>query len=58
MARDAQDVLRIISAVVCHMQGHPYAQEWDNALSKARFEFRWCVFRPMPRSLPSVKSWC
>ena len=25
------------------MQGHPYAQEWDNALSKARFEFRWCV---------------
>lgn len=25
------------------MQGHPYAQEWDNALSKARFEFRWCA---------------
>ena len=23
------------------MQGHPFAQEWDNALSKARFEFRW-----------------
>ena len=23
------------------MQGHPYAQEWDDALSKARFEFRW-----------------
>lgn len=22
-------------------QGHPYAQEWDDALSKARFEFRW-----------------
>eukprot|EP00184_Porphyridium_aerugineum_P007926 CAMPEP_0184691792 /NCGR_PEP_ID=MMETSP0313-20130426/526_1 /TAXON_ID=2792 /ORGANISM="Porphyridium aerugineum, Strain SAG 1380-2" /LENGTH=613 /DNA_ID=CAMNT_0027149557 /DNA_START=109 /DNA_END=1950 /DNA_ORIENTATION=- len=22
-------------------KGHPYAQEWDNALSKARFEFRW-----------------
>lgn len=20
---------------------HPYAQDWDNALSKARFEFRW-----------------
>ena len=25
------------------VQGHPYAQEWDNALSKARFEFRWCA---------------
>ena len=23
------------------MQGHPFAQDWDNALSKARFEFRW-----------------
>lgn len=23
------------------LQGHPFAQEWDNALSKARFEFRW-----------------
>jgi phosphomethylpyrimidine synthase len=22
-------------------KGHPRAQEWDNALSKARFEFRW-----------------
>ncbi|KAK9820463.1 hypothetical protein WJX72_010613 [[Myrmecia] bisecta] len=22
-------------------KGHPFAQEWDNALSKARFEFRW-----------------
>lgn len=22
-------------------KGHPYAQDWDNALSKARFEFRW-----------------
>jgi phosphomethylpyrimidine synthase len=22
-------------------QGHPRAQEWDDALSKARFEFRW-----------------
>ncbi|WP_197318835.1 phosphomethylpyrimidine synthase ThiC [Saccharomonospora sp. NB11] len=22
-------------------KGHPYAQEWDDALSKARFEFRW-----------------
>lgn len=22
-------------------KGHPKAQEWDNALSKARFEFRW-----------------
>ncbi|MGH7468530.1 MAG: phosphomethylpyrimidine synthase ThiC [Longimicrobiales bacterium] len=22
-------------------KGHPCAQEWDNALSKARFEFRW-----------------
>ena len=22
-------------------KGHPGAQEWDNALSKARFEFRW-----------------
>lgn len=22
-------------------KGHPNAQEWDNALSKARFEFRW-----------------
>ncbi len=22
-------------------KGHPHAQEWDNALSKARFEFRW-----------------
>jgi phosphomethylpyrimidine synthase len=22
-------------------KGHPQAQEWDNALSKARFEFRW-----------------
>ena len=24
-----------------NMQGHPYAQDWDDALSKARFEFRW-----------------
>ncbi len=23
------------------VQGHPYAQEWDDALSTARFEFRW-----------------
>ena len=22
-------------------KGHPRAQEWDNAISKARFEFRW-----------------
>ncbi|HSS09113.1 MAG TPA: phosphomethylpyrimidine synthase ThiC, partial [Acidimicrobiales bacterium] len=22
-------------------KGHPQAQEWDDALSKARFEFRW-----------------
>jgi phosphomethylpyrimidine synthase len=22
-------------------KGHPRAQEWDNAVSKARFEFRW-----------------
>ena len=22
-------------------KGHPHAQEWDNAISKARFEFRW-----------------
>ena len=22
-------------------KGHPGAQDWDNALSKARFEFRW-----------------
>ncbi len=22
-------------------KGHPQAQEWDNAISKARFEFRW-----------------
>ncbi|XP_004294241.1 PREDICTED: phosphomethylpyrimidine synthase, chloroplastic-like [Fragaria vesca subsp. vesca] len=22
-------------------KGHPHAQEWDDALSKARFEFRW-----------------
>ncbi|EHK87390.1 phosphomethylpyrimidine synthase ThiC [Saccharomonospora azurea] len=22
-------------------KGHPYAQDWDDALSKARFEFRW-----------------
>jgi phosphomethylpyrimidine synthase len=22
-------------------RGHPRAQQWDNALSKARFEFRW-----------------
>jgi len=22
-------------------KGHPFAQDWDNALSKARFEFRW-----------------
>lgn len=22
-------------------KGHPVAQRWDNALSKARFEFRW-----------------
>jgi phosphomethylpyrimidine synthase len=22
-------------------KGHPRAQAWDNALSKARFEFRW-----------------
>src|SRR5205085_10323554 len=22
-------------------KGHPGAQEWDNALSRARFEFRW-----------------
>lgn len=22
-------------------KGHPRAQEWDDALSKARFEFRW-----------------
>lgn len=22
-------------------KGHPYAQSWDDALSKARFEFRW-----------------
>ena len=39
------------------MQGHPYAQEWDNALSKARFEFRWCVsclfrlVKPRPATL-------
>lgn len=23
------------------VQGHPHAQAWDDALSKARFEFRW-----------------
>ena len=23
------------------MQGHPRAQEWDDALSAARFDFRW-----------------
>jgi phosphomethylpyrimidine synthase len=22
-------------------KGHPHAQDWDDALSKARFEFRW-----------------
>ena len=22
-------------------KGHPYARDWDDALSKARFEFRW-----------------
>jgi phosphomethylpyrimidine synthase len=22
-------------------KGHPNAQEWDDTLSKARFEFRW-----------------
>jgi phosphomethylpyrimidine synthase len=22
-------------------KGHPHAQDWDNAISKARFEFRW-----------------
>ncbi len=22
-------------------KGHPHAQEWDNAISRARFEFRW-----------------
>jgi phosphomethylpyrimidine synthase len=22
-------------------KGHPRAQQWDNAISKARFEFRW-----------------
>ena len=27
--------------IVALLQGHPYAQEWDDALSKARFEFRW-----------------
>lgn len=27
-------------------QGHPGAQDWDNALSKARFEFRWCAAPP------------
>ena len=23
-------------------KGHPHARQWDDALSKARFEFRWC----------------
>ncbi len=43
-------------------KGHPRAQEWDNALSKARFELRWGWSRPMPsrpacsRSPPSSAS--
>ena len=40
------------------MQGHPYAQDWDNALSKARFEFRWCALTPTsaPPHLPKSKA--
>jgi len=25
-------------------KGHPGADDWDRELSKARFEFRWCVW--------------
>ncbi len=44
---DKQDVkdgiiaYRIAAHAADLAKGHPQAQEWDNALSKARFEFRW-----------------
>jgi len=44
---DKQDVkdgiiaYRIAAHAADLAKGHPHAQEWDNALSKARFEFRW-----------------
>lgn len=36
-------IFKLQSGKICNcvLQGHPYAQEWDDALSKARFEFRW-----------------
>ncbi|MCK5081399.1 MAG: phosphomethylpyrimidine synthase ThiC, partial [Candidatus Omnitrophica bacterium] len=44
---DKQDVKdgiiahRIAAHAADLAKGHPKAKEWDNALSKARFEFRW-----------------
>jgi len=44
---DKQDVkdgiitYRIAAHAADLAKGHPHAQKWDNALSKARFEFRW-----------------
>ncbi len=32
---------KIAAHVADVAKGHPRAQEWDNAISKARFEFRW-----------------
>lgn len=32
---------KIAAHVADVAKGHPHAQEWDNAISKARFEFRW-----------------
>ena len=40
--REAGDVAYKIAAHAADLaKGHPGAQSWDDALSKARFEFRW-----------------
>ena len=39
--KDGLIVYRIAAHAADLAKGHPGAQEWDNALSKARFEFRW-----------------
>jgi phosphomethylpyrimidine synthase len=39
--KDGLIVYRIAAHAADLAKGHPHAQEWDDALSKARFEFRW-----------------
>ncbi|MBD3868586.1 MAG: phosphomethylpyrimidine synthase ThiC [Acidobacteria bacterium] len=39
--KDGLIVYRIAAHAADLAKGHPGAQEWDDALSKARFEFRW-----------------